>query len=159
DGARAVASAEAMVRRTQDRLRVPQSLAGTEFYLSASFGISVYPLDADDRRSLLKNADAAMYESKKSAPGGYTVYASPAFAGTRLSMITRLRKAVDERQWELRYQPVVTLPDRRPTSVEALLRWQEPGGTLIQPNDFIASAEEMGLMPAIGEWVVEELCR
>jgi diguanylate cyclase (GGDEF)-like protein/PAS domain S-box-containing protein len=157
--AQALAAAVAMAERIRDRLKVPQRLAGTDVRVSASMGISVYPLDAEDAPSLLKHADAALYLSKKTSPGGYVQYETPTRSSAGLSLMTRLRKAVAERQWLLEYQPVVDLTDASPRSVEALLRWQESAGVLTSPHDFIPTAEEMGLMPAIGEWVVGELSR
>jgi EAL domain-containing protein (putative c-di-GMP-specific phosphodiesterase class I) len=70
-----------------------------------------------------------------------------------------LRKAVDDQRWELHYQPLYDLATRRPAAVEALIRWREPDGRLVGPNDFIGLAEEMGLIQVIGEWVVQDLCR
>ena len=71
--------------------------------------------------------------------------------------MTRLRKAVDAQRWTLYYQPVVDLEDGRMVGVEALIRWIEPDGTIIPPNDFIPLAEELGLIERIGDWVVREL--
>src|SRR5205823_5437610 len=140
-------------------LRVPLQLDRTDYYLSASIGISVYPLDAEDGESLVRNADAAMYESKRSARGTYTIYARPSSTTAQLSLVTRLRRAVEERRWELHYQPVFDLRTRTPVSVEALIRWREPDGRLIEPSDFIGMAEEMGLITVIGEWVARHLFR
>lgn len=159
DGLKAVAATEAFVRRLQDRLRAPLDLDRTDYYLSASVGISVYPLDAEDGESLVRNADAAMYESKRSSRGAYTIYARPSSTTTQLSLVTRLRRAVEERRWQLHYQPVYELSTRRPVAAEALIRWQEPDGRLIAPSDFIGLAEEMGVIGAIGEWVARELFR
>jgi EAL domain-containing protein (putative c-di-GMP-specific phosphodiesterase class I) len=78
---------------------------------------------------------------------------------TRLSMSTRLRKAVEQQQWMLHYQPLIELDTGRMFGVEALIRWPEPSGGLVQPGEFIPLAEEMGLIEAIGDWVVEEICR
>ena len=133
---------------------------GTELYVTASLGISVFPEDAADAISLLKNADTAMFRSKKAGPGGYVVHArEDASALTRLSLSTRLRKAVEQQQWMLHYQPLIELATGQMFGVEALIRWPEPNGGLVQPGEFIPLAEEMGLIEAIGDWVVEEICR
>jgi diguanylate cyclase (GGDEF)-like protein len=151
---------ESVAVRIQQSLESPFVLAGEEFYASASIGISMFPADASDGRSLLKNADAAMYRSKKTAPGGYAMYsATAAEPGNKLSMTTRLRKAVESRNWILHYQPVVDLTSGDILAVEALLRWQDPNGGIIPPGDFIPLAEEMGLIVAIGDWVMEEIYR
>ncbi len=151
--------AEGLARRIQDSLRQPFVLEGTEVYVSASIGISVYPLDAEDAATLLKNSDVAMYRSKKERPGGCMIFAEDAGAKLPdLSFATRLRKAVEAGQWELHYQPIVDLATGRATSVEALVRWRDPEVGLIPPNDFIPLAEELGLIDKIGDWVLGELC-
>jgi len=152
--------AESVATRIQEALSTPFQLAGTEIYVSASIGISVFPQDADDAATLLKNADAAMYRSKRTAPGGYVVHAEQDDdALGRLSLTTRLRKAVENRHWTLHYQPIVDLAQGEMVGVEALLRWADPNGGLVPPGEFIPLAEEMGLIEAIGDWVIEELAR
>jgi EAL domain-containing protein (putative c-di-GMP-specific phosphodiesterase class I) len=77
----------------------------------------------------------------------------------KLSLTTRLRKAVEHQHWELHYQPILDLADASTVGVEALLRWNDPNGGLVPPGDFIPLAEEIGLIEVIGDWVVEELVR
>ncbi len=156
----ATISAEAVAVRIQQEFREPFIVADTELYLTASLGISVFPAETADPTTLLKNADTAMFRSKKSGPGGYLVHApEDATAMTRLSLSTRLRKAVEQKQWMLHYQPLIELDTGRMFGVEALIRWPEPNGGLVPPGEFIPLAEEMGLIEAIGDWVVEEICR
>jgi diguanylate cyclase (GGDEF)-like protein/PAS domain S-box-containing protein len=158
DGQRMVA--EAVAVRVHEALRAPFVLNGTEFYVSASVGISMYPHDATDADGLLRNADAALYESKRSGPGGFLIHSvEGAGSVSKLSMATRLRKAVESQHWVLHYQPVVDLATGAFTGVEGLLRWQDPRGGLIAPGEFIPLAEEMGLIEAIGDWVIAELAR
>ena len=153
-------SAEAVSVRIQEAMRAPFEIAGTELYLTASQGIGVFPLDAVDAVTLLKNAETAMFESKKLGPGGSVLHTRKSGdAMTRLSMSTRLRKAVEQKQWMLHYQPLIELDSGRMFGVEALIRWPEPSGGLVPPGEFIPLAEEMGLIEAIGDWVVEEICR
>jgi diguanylate cyclase (GGDEF)-like protein/PAS domain S-box-containing protein len=156
----AVLQAEAVAARVHEALREPFVLSDTEFYVTTSMGISLYPLDAEDGRSLLKNADAAMYQSKKAGPGGYMLFPTSADdPRSALSLATRVRKAVENEHWVLHYQPIVDLEQGQPVGVEALLRWQVPGGGLVLPGEFLALAEEMGFIGRIGEWVMQELFR
>jgi diguanylate cyclase (GGDEF)-like protein/PAS domain S-box-containing protein len=156
----ALLSAEGVARRIQDSLREPFVLGGTEVYVSASIGISVFPLDAEDASALLKNADLAMYRSKKQQPGGCMIFAEEQRSSLPdLSFATRLRKAVDAEQWMLHYQPIVDLREGTTVGLEALLRWLDPEAGMIGPAEFIPLAEEMGLIGTIGDWVVGELCR
>jgi diguanylate cyclase (GGDEF)-like protein/PAS domain S-box-containing protein len=150
--------AESVASRVREALEAPFELGGVEFYASASIGISLYPQDARDVDSLLRNSDAAMYESKRSSPGSFSIYTQAGRdRADKLSLTTRLRRAVDNQNWILHYQPVVRLEDQSIVSVEALLRWQDPNGGIVPPGEFIPLAEEMGLIGAIGDWVIEEL--
>ncbi|HEY3208623.1 MAG TPA: EAL domain-containing protein [Actinomycetota bacterium] len=155
-----VNAAEEVAERIHELLKRPFAIGGTEFYITASIGISLFPLDGVDGKSLLKNADAAMYRSKRSAPGTSTVFSKDSVDPlSRLSLATRLRRAVERKEWTLHYQPIVDLSDGHLVSVEALLRWQDPSTGIVPPGDFIPLAEEMGLIEAIGDWVLEEVCR
>jgi diguanylate cyclase (GGDEF)-like protein/PAS domain S-box-containing protein len=158
DGASMVA--ESVAARVQEMLRAPFDAGGTEVYVSASIGIALFPNHASDAAVLLRAADTAMYRSKRTGPGGYTVYADGEqdLLG-KLSMSTRLRKAVEHQNWKLHYQPIVDLLEGTMIGVEALIRWNDPNGGLVAPGDFIPLAEEMGLIEAIGDWVVDELAR
>jgi diguanylate cyclase (GGDEF)-like protein/PAS domain S-box-containing protein len=154
----AMIRAESVVQHIHQSLTTPFVVAGTELYISASMGISLFPQDGDESGGLLRNAEAAMYQSKKSGPAGYVVSARGSFdSSAKLQFVTRLRKAVENRRWTLHYQPVIVLADGSMTGVEALIRWIEPDGTMIPPGDFIPLAEELGLIEAIGDWVVDEV--
>jgi diguanylate cyclase (GGDEF)-like protein/PAS domain S-box-containing protein len=153
----AVARAESASQRILDSLSAPFRAGGTELYVSASIGISLFPQDGDEPGSLLRNAEAAMLESKK---GGHAYVVSNRGAldsSAKLRFVTRLRKAVESQRWTLHYQPILELETGRMQGVEALIRWIEPDGTMIPPGDFIPVAEELGLIEAIGDWVVREL--
>ncbi len=150
--------AESVATRVHEALQEPFDLGGVEFFTSASLGVSLFPQDATDAISLLKNADTAMYQSKKAEPGGYIVYASGADeAIERLSLTTRLRRAVEQKHWVLHWQPIVDLEGGTVTGLEALIRWSEPNGGIVPPGEFIPIAEELGLIEAIGDWVIDEL--
>ena len=153
-------AAESVALRVQDALRIPFRIAETELYITASLGISLFPEDAADAPTLLKNAETAMFRSKRSGPGGYVLHAKDdADSIVRLSLSTRLRRAVEQEQWMLHYQPLIDLKSAGVIGVEALIRWPEPNGGLVPPGDFIPLAEEMGLIDAIGAWVIDEVCR
>jgi diguanylate cyclase (GGDEF)-like protein/PAS domain S-box-containing protein len=153
----AVARAESAAQRILDSLAVPFRAGGTELYVAASIGISLFPQDGDEPGGLLRNAEAAMLESKK---GGHAYVVSNRGAldsSAKLQFVTRLRKAVESQRWTLHYQPVLDLQTGRMRGVEALIRWIEPDGTMVPPGDFIPLAEELGLIETIGDWVVREL--
>jgi diguanylate cyclase (GGDEF)-like protein/PAS domain S-box-containing protein len=153
-------AAESVALRIQEALRTPFTIGDTELYVTASLGISQFPEDAADAPTLLKNAETAMFRSKRSGPGGYVLHAKDdADSIVRLSMSTRLRRAVEQEQWMLHYQPLIDLVGAKMIGVEALIRWPEPNGGLVPPGDFIPLAEEMGLIEAIGAWVIDEVCR
>jgi len=160
DGQADLVVAEHIATRVLEALEEPFDLGGTRFYATASVGVSLFPRDAPDASMLMRNADAAMYQAKKAGPGQFVVYTSgDDDPGQRLSFATRLRQAVRDRAWLLHYQPVVELETGRVRGVEALVRWPDPTGGLVPPGEFIPLAEELGLIEAIGDWVVRELAR
>jgi diguanylate cyclase (GGDEF)-like protein/PAS domain S-box-containing protein len=156
------AAAEAAGRvaeRVAEVLARPFSLQGTEFHVRGSTGISLYPRDARDAESLMKNADIAMFRAKRIEPGGHMFFATEADdAMRRLSFEQRLRRAVEDQDWVLHYQPVIDLADRRVVGAEALIRWRAETG-IVPPGEFIPLAEELGLIEAIGDWVLDQVAR
>jgi diguanylate cyclase (GGDEF)-like protein/PAS domain S-box-containing protein len=155
-----IETALAVARRIHEALKLPFTLLGNEFFITASIGVSLSPENARDARTLLKQADAAMYWSKQRAPGGSMVFATQTEDPfQKLSLATGLRKAVDQQDWVLHYQPIVDLVDGKLVGAEALVRWRQANGKLLGPAEFVPLAEEMGLIASIGDWVVEEMCR
>jgi diguanylate cyclase (GGDEF)-like protein/PAS domain S-box-containing protein len=142
----------------EDLLRAlaePFSISGAEFHIGASIGVSLYPRDAADADELLRHADAAMYAAKNAGRNGVTVYTGdPHEPLERLSMTSRLRKALDRDELVLHWQPIVDPRDGALRKLEALIRWQDPFRGLVMPDDFIAFAEETGFIDRIGDWVV-----
>ncbi|MEP6757700.1 MAG: EAL domain-containing protein [Actinomycetota bacterium] len=154
----AVLRAESVAQRVHETLAEAFTVDGTEVYIGAGVGISLFPRDAEDAAALQRNAETAMFEAKRTGGTNYVLSGgADADSSARLHFVTRLRKAVDAQRWTLYYQPVVDLEDGRMVGVEALIRWIEPDGTIIPPDDFIPLAEELGLIERIGDWVVREL--
>jgi diguanylate cyclase (GGDEF)-like protein/PAS domain S-box-containing protein len=156
----AVQAIEEVASRIQDQFQIPFRLADTEFLASASIGASIYPLDATDARTLLRNADAGMYRSKEAGKGELVLYAERSIGDReKLSLVPRLRWATEHDPWVLHYQPIVDLASGSIVGAEALIRWPQPDGTLMYPKEFISLAEDLGLVQRIGDWVVREVCR
>jgi diguanylate cyclase (GGDEF)-like protein/PAS domain S-box-containing protein len=132
-----------------------------QVYISASIGITLYPLDAQDVDQMLKNADQAMYAAKNAGRNRFS-YFTPALqdkAQYRLKMHNDLRQALGNRQFELHFQPIVDMALGRIVKAEALLRWNHPGEGLVGPAEFVPLAEETGLIMDIGDWVFKEAVR
>ncbi|HEX5621497.1 MAG TPA: EAL domain-containing protein [Solirubrobacteraceae bacterium] len=154
--------AEELARETADqlalRLAKPFTVAGAEFHVEASIGISIFPEDADSAEALLQHADAAMYQSKGRGRAASTVYAGVTHDPLeRLSLSRRLRRAIARSELVLHFQPIVWTASGRLHSMEALLRWNDPDRGLVHPDRFIPAAEEMGLLDPIGAWVIDAL--
>ncbi|HKG38203.1 MAG TPA: EAL domain-containing protein [Conexibacter sp.] len=159
----AVTDPRAVAQIAGDRIAAalerPFEVSGAEFHVGASIGVALFPEHADDQESLFKAADAAMYQAKR-AGGGTVAFYEPreSDARQRLSLTTRLRRAIDEGALRLHYQPIVRVSDGSLDALEALVRWEDPDEGLIPPGAFIPVAEETGLIDGIGAWVVEALC-
>lgn len=153
-------SAANVAQRCIQLLAQPVTLAGREFIPQASIGIATFPHDGDDTNNLIKAADTAMYAAKKSGKNQYAFYetAMTDAAHHRLTIENDLRAAINEEQFELYYQPKISLSTGNVHSVEALIRWNHPEKGLCSPNTFIPDAERMGLIIELGEWVVKQAC-
>jgi diguanylate cyclase (GGDEF)-like protein len=156
-----VADAEHVAQRIQASLVTPFLQGGYELVVTPSIGIALYPEHGTDAQTLLKNADGAMYESKASGRNQFRVYtrAVNARALKRLSLEMELRRAFENERLELYYQPQYDSHSLQLAGAEALLRWFHPQRGQIPTGDFVAVAEETGLIGDIGRWTLQRACR
>jgi diguanylate cyclase (GGDEF)-like protein/PAS domain S-box-containing protein len=154
-------SAEVVASKVRTVLGEPFLVDGIEIFVSASVGISSYPADGSDADTLLKHADIAMYSVKDSGRDGYARYDRGGdTALEQISKAARLRKSVESgRGLVLHYQPLLNLETAEVVGVEALVRWQDGDRGLVQPDEFIPLAEQVGLIGSLSDWVVAEACR
>jgi diguanylate cyclase (GGDEF)-like protein/PAS domain S-box-containing protein len=149
-----------VAQRILTNLLQPLTLAGQEVVVTPSIGIAVYPHDGEQVESLLKNADTAMYHAKSAGKNTFQFYSDLMNARSlhQLKMETKLRKALDQNELLLHYQPLVDIQGGRIVASEALLRWVSPDLGMIPPAQFIPIAEESGLIIPIGDWVMRGAC-
>ncbi|GAC1574070.1 MAG: hypothetical protein NVS3B7_05790 [Candidatus Elarobacter sp.] len=154
------AAIEAVAKRLIRCLAPAVDVGGRQLYVSASIGAAVFPEHGADAEALIAHADSAMYRAKAMGGNRYAVFESSMEAASfdRLALENELHDAVDANQFELYYQPIVSLTSREIVGCEALIRWNHPVRGLIDPQTFIGIAEETGAIVAIDRWVLREAC-
>ncbi|MCC7167202.1 MAG: EAL domain-containing protein [Rhodospirillales bacterium] len=153
--------AETVARKLIERLAEPFLLEARELFVTASVGIALFPDDAQSAEDLLRHADAALYQAKRSGRNAHRFYTAALneTMAKRLDIETALRGALARNELSLSYQPLVAIENGRIVGAEALLRWTHPKLGSVSPVEFIPLAEENGLILPIGDWVMNEAAR
>ncbi|MBV6826576.1 phosphodiesterase DibA [Pseudomonas sp. PD9R] len=153
--------AAALAQRIIDGLKEPFFIDGHQLLINASIGISLFPSDALSTEQLLRNADSALFKAKSTGRNDYALYTEEltAHAQQRVEIAFELRRALDQQQFRVYYQPVHDLQTSRLIGVEALVRWEHPKRGLVSPAEFIPVAERTGLIAEIDAWVMQQACQ
>ncbi|BBH23701.1 hypothetical protein Back11_50460 [Paenibacillus baekrokdamisoli] len=138
----------------------PFTLQSVAYYVTASIGITLYPNHSEDAATLIKYADAAMYQAKEEGKNNFRLYDSTLNpnAEERMEIKNSLRYALDRQEFVIHYQPQIEVGSGQILGLEALIRWNHPKRGLVMPGSFISIAEETGLIVPIGEWVLRTVC-
>lgn len=154
------ADVEGMVRLLIGAFAEPFPVAEQEVFLVPSVGISMFPGDANDYDELARFADTALHSAKRDGGASYQFYNTSMHVDTddRLSMENALRRALEREEFQLYYQPQLSLKSKEIIGVEALLRWQREGGEMMLPGKFIPLLEDTSLIIPVGEWILRQAC-
>jgi len=151
----------AVLTRITESFVLPFKLADQAPTLTCSIGVSMFPVDADDSVTLIKQADTAMYAAKDVGRNAYRFYTADmnARVQARLKLETDLRRGIKNNEFFVVYQPQIDVQTGRGRSAEALVRWRDPVRGVVQPSEFIPVAEESGMIQSLGAKVLREACR
>lgn len=160
DHVKSVEAIAKIANKICQRLAEPFMLMDQQIYVSTSIGISIYPNDSRDVNTLIKYADTAMFKAKE-LRNSFSFYESgmEKVVAKRMELETEMRKALENEEFTLHYQPQVDLVSGKIVGAEALVRWQHPLKGMVSPADFIPLAEETGLIAPLGEWVLKRACQ
>ncbi|MQT43532.1 MULTISPECIES: phosphodiesterase DibA [unclassified Pseudomonas] len=152
--------AEVLAQQVLEAMKAAFEITGHQLFVSASVGISVFPGDALNAEQLLRNADSALFKAKSAGREGYALYTEEltVHALNRIEVASDLRRALEQQELRVFYQPVHDLQTSRLIGVEALVRWEHPLRGLVPPGEFIPIAERTGLIAEIDAWVLEQAC-
>jgi diguanylate cyclase (GGDEF)-like protein len=150
-----------IVERMQASLSAPMELDGHEVAVTASVGIATSDGAYSNAEDVLRDADIAMYHAKSHNRGSFAMFdvSMHATAVARLALRSDVRQAFERKQFEVHYQPIVSLDARGTDHFEALVRWHHPRRGLVPPMDFLPDLQETGLMVTLGRWIIDEVCR
>jgi diguanylate cyclase (GGDEF)-like protein/PAS domain S-box-containing protein len=153
--------AQVVADKALECLQKPFQLAGSDVHISASIGIAIYPHDGESIDELLCNADMAMYQVKAQGKNGYSFYEPSMLEAShqKITLEQSLRRALEQDELEMYYQPQVDARTGCITGVEGLMRWHHPERGLLSAGSFLPFAEENGLMLPISDWMLDALCR
>jgi diguanylate cyclase (GGDEF)-like protein len=156
-----ISDAVRIAERIQQSLNSASMIEVINRITTASIGIAIYNGRYTKAQEMLRDADAAMYRAKSMGAGHFKVFDKTMYnsAMALLQMEEDLKQANETRQWEVYYQPIISMPQRRIVGFEALVRWHHPQRGVINPDDFIQVAEDTGLILPMGEFVLREACR
>jgi diguanylate cyclase (GGDEF)-like protein len=155
------AEVSALAKRILEAIREPVTIRDSEIHVSGSIGITTSALEYESANEMIRDADIAMYRAKEQGEPGYEIFneAMREVILERISLNNDLRTAIQNHEFQLHYQPILSLTDMRIVGFEALIRWQSPHRGFMKPGNFLIETITTGLLRSIDDWVLETACR